>query len=147
MTDSTRAREGELKSIFDALEEAFNALQIDFYIIGALARDIWYARNKKESRKTKDIDLAVFIASKEDYAALRNFLVDKKNFIESSTNSYVIISPEGLPIDLLPFGEIEIDEQVILPGHGLTSIRVNGFKEVYQLGTVTLDLETGHSLK
>ena len=33
-------REGELKDVFDALEEAFHAKQIDFYLIGALQRKI-----------------------------------------------------------------------------------------------------------
>lgn len=40
-------RESELKEVFDALEEAFDVNQIDFYIIGALARNIWYSRGSK----------------------------------------------------------------------------------------------------
>lgn len=147
MIDSSNVKAGELKSIFDALEEAFNVLEINFYIIGAMARDIWYAKNTKAARTTKDVDFAVFIASEADYNALGDFLVNKKNFTASTTNSYVMISPEGLPIDLLPFGAIEIDDQAVLAGEGLTSIRVNGFKEVYQLGTVNVDLETGHSFE
>jgi hypothetical protein len=41
--DLSNIREGELKEVFDELEEAFEYLKIDFYLIGALARDIWYA--------------------------------------------------------------------------------------------------------
>ncbi len=52
-------REGELKEVFDALEKAFHAKQIDFYLIGALARNIWYARGSKGFRTTKDLDFAV----------------------------------------------------------------------------------------
>ena len=33
-------REGELKEIFDILENAFKENDIDFYLIGAIARDI-----------------------------------------------------------------------------------------------------------
>ncbi len=40
-------REGELHEVFTALEVAFSATGTDFYIIGAIARDVWYARDKK----------------------------------------------------------------------------------------------------
>ncbi len=32
-------REGELKDVLDALEDAFRQLDIDYYLIGAIARD------------------------------------------------------------------------------------------------------------
>lgn len=48
-------REGELKSAFNDLEEAFAALEIDFYLIGALARDTWYSELNIHSRATKDV--------------------------------------------------------------------------------------------
>lgn len=50
-------REGELKEVFDAVEEAFNATGTDYYIIGAMAKDIWYSRRSKAMRQTKDVDL------------------------------------------------------------------------------------------
>ena len=62
-------REGGLKEVFDELEEAFEQLSIDFYLIGALARDIWYARGDKKFRTTKDVDFAIMISNKEDYEA------------------------------------------------------------------------------
>jgi hypothetical protein len=46
-------REGELKEVFDVLEEAFHDNQIDFYLIGALARNIWYSRGSKGFERPK----------------------------------------------------------------------------------------------
>lgn len=139
-------KQGELKGVFDMLEEAFKANDIDFYMIGAIARDIWYAKGDEKFRTTKDVDFAVMIASKEDYQKVRDDLT-KKGFTNSTTNSFVVSSPSGLQIDLLPFGAIEIDAEVNFEGHGLTSIKVNGFQEVYSQGTEDVTLETGHQFK
>ena len=142
-----KIRQVELKPVFDALEEAFNKLSIDFYLIGAIARDIWYAKGNAVSTGTRDVDFAVFIANQEDYNLLKAYLVKQKDFVVSKTNAFVFISLEGLVVDILPFGEIEIDDSVHITVEGVTSIRVNGFKEVFESGTERLELETGHSFE
>lgn len=142
-----KIRQIELKPVFDALEEAFNSVSIDFYLIGAIARDIWYAKGNAVSTGTRDVDFAVFIANQEDYNLLKTYLVKQKNFIVSKTNEFVFISPQGLVVDILPFGEIEIDDSVHITVEGVTSIRVNGFKEVFESGTERLELETGHAFE
>lgn len=139
-------KQGELKEIFDALEDTFKENAIDFYMIGAIARNIWYAKGDEKFRTTKDVDFAVMIGSKEDYKKVRDNLI-KKGYTESATNAFVIISPTGLQIDLLPFGGIEIDEEIKFEGQGLTSIKVNGFQEVYSMGTEDVILDTGHQFK
>ncbi len=138
-------REGLLKPVFDALEEAFEKLSIDFYLIGAVARDIWYAKGNAVSTGTRDVDFAVFIANRDDYNRLRKYLVEEKKFVESKANPFTMISSEGLVVDILPFGEIEIDDHVKIAGEGLTSIQVNGFKEVYESGTENIEFDKGHA--
>lgn len=140
-------REGELKEIFDALEEAFRATDIDYYLIGAQARDIWYAKGGKIFRQTKDIDIAVLVESLADYQSVREYLKSHNSFAETKGNSFVMLTPDGIQVDILPFGEIEIDDGVEIVGEGLTSIKVNGFKEVYQSGTEELETQTGHFFK
>ncbi len=122
--------ERALKEVFDALEEAFASVGADYYLIGALARDYWFSRAKKSFRETRDVDFAVLVGSKEDYEAVRQFLKDHKSFRETKANSFVLLTPDGIEVDILPFGGIEIDEGVHFEGAGLTSIQVNGFKEV-----------------
>jgi len=140
-------REGELKDVFDALEEAFRNLDIDYYLIGAIARDVWYARGKKDFRKTKDVDFAVLVGNKTAYEEVRQFLKDHKNFRDTKENSFVLLTPTGVQVDILPFGEIEIDDGVNLDGAGLTNIKVNGFMEVYKAGTEEVSMLTGHVFK
>jgi predicted nucleotidyltransferase len=140
-------KEGELKEVFDALEEAFRKLDIDYYLIGAIARDIWYARGKKNFRKTKDVDFAVLVGNKAAYEEVRQFLKDHKNFQDTKGNAFVMLTPAGVQVDILPFGEIEIDDGVSLEGAGLTNIKVNGFMEVYKSGTEEVSMLTGHVFK
>ena len=67
------------------------------------------------------------ISNKEDYEAVRSYLIENKGFREVKTNSFVLLTPAGIQVDILPFGEIEINDEVKFEGTGLTSIKVNGF--------------------
>jgi predicted nucleotidyltransferase len=140
-------REGELKDVFSAIEQAFKAIGIDFYIIGAIARDVWYAKGNKSFRRTKDVDFAVMVGSQEEYLALRKYLKEHYNFQDTKQNAFVMFAPGNILVDILPFGEIEINDAIDFKGQGLTSIKVNGFSEVYQSGTTTIELLTGHNFK
>jgi predicted nucleotidyltransferase len=135
-----------LKEVLDVLEEVFAELNIDFYMIGAIAKEYWYTQGNKRMRQTKDVDFAVFVASHEEYEAVLNRLKDH-HFVNTRENAFVMISPQGIQVDLLPFGAIAIDEGVELTGEGMTSIRVNGFNEVYQAGTAEVVVNTGHVFK
>jgi predicted nucleotidyltransferase len=137
----------ELKPVFEDLNDAFTATNIDYYLIGAMARDTWYAKGDLRFRATKDVDFAVFVGSKAEYEAVRNYLQEQKNYRQSTTNAFVIISPEGLAVDLLPFGAIEIDESVSVEGMGLVNIKVNGFLEVYNGGVEDMEVLEGHHFK
>lgn len=141
-------RQGTLKEIFDALEEAFEATDTDFYIIGALARDTWYERGEKPFIGTKDVDFAVLVGNKEQYDAVKTFLREHKNFKDIKINQFVMLAPGGLQIDILPFGgEMEIDNAITIVGPGLNNIHVNGFREVFNQGTEEIEIRTGHRFK
>jgi len=140
-------REGELKEVFGAIEQAFKAIGTDFYIIGAVARDVWYAKGNKSFRRTKDVDFAVLAGSQEEYLVLRKYLKEHYNFQDIKQNAFVMFAPGNIQVDILPFGEIEINDAIDFKGQGLTSINVNGFSEVYQSGTTTMELQTGHNFK
>lgn len=137
----------ELKEVFDAVEDAFSNLGIDYYVIGALARDIWYSKENKLSRATRDADFAILVGTETQFEEVKEYLKAKKGFQDSKGNMYVLFSPNGHQVDILPFGAIEIDEKVKIAGTGLTSISVNGFSEVYNSGTAEVQLDTGHHFK
>ena len=86
-------RDGELKEVFDDLEDAFAKTGVDFYLIGALARDTWYAKQDKNFRTTKDADFAIFVGSEEEFQKLKQLLVTEKKFTPFKGNEYVLFAP------------------------------------------------------
>lgn len=61
-----------LEEILKVLEKALNQLGVDFYLIGALARDIQLkgVHGIEPPRATKDVDLAVLVKDIETYRRL-----------------------------------------------------------------------------
>jgi predicted nucleotidyltransferase len=142
-TTFEQLRQGNLDELFAVLEAELTAQGIDFYLIGAVARDIWLRglHNIEPGRITRDLDLAVLLASEEQYAQLRQRLIGTGRFIASRGSAYTLIFDDGRPVDLLPFGAMAMEEAVNVKGKGLTSIRVDGFQQVYEAATepVTVD--------
>lgn len=136
-------RQGNLSELFAVLEAELVAQGIDFYLIGAIARDIWLTalHNIEPGRITRDLDLAVLLASEEQYQSLRQRLIATGRFVAIRDNAYTLIFEDRRPVDLLPFGAVSMENAVNVTGTGLTSIRVDGFLEVYEAATesVTVD--------
>jgi len=122
----------KMDSLLQALERGFEKFGIDFYLVGAVSRDVWMAgiHGLKPRQTTGDIDFAVYINDKGVYEALKEYLITKEGFSPYRKNPFVLIDKEGMQVDLLPFGAIEDqDRRVSLRGGGY--IYVDGFKEVY----------------
>jgi predicted nucleotidyltransferase len=64
-------RNGAMKSTFDSLERAFTKFQIDYYLIGAFARDMWLSHLDylPARRATLDIDFSIYIDDNSKYEA------------------------------------------------------------------------------
>jgi predicted nucleotidyltransferase len=71
-TSFEKLQQPHLKEVFKALERGFEATSIDFYLIGALARDIWMTgiHDVPQIRRTRDIDFAVLISAREEFEQL-----------------------------------------------------------------------------
>ena len=140
----------EVAEMLSALQHGLEKFSIDFYLIGAVARDVWMSaiNNIAPKRTTGDIDFAVFINEKGVYESLKEYLIDKENFQPYKGNAYVLIWNNTVEVDLLPFGTIEDeDRKVIVNGLGLTNINLQGFTEVYEEGLPSLDLEGKNQFK
>ncbi|MDR8392234.1 hypothetical protein NC796_13860 [Aliifodinibius sp. S!AR15-10] len=136
-----------LKDVIEILETVFQKFNVDFYVIGALAKDMWLSTEEVQTRATRDVDLAVFISESGDYEEIKSTLIKKHDFKEVSTNAFALLTPYGYPVDLLPFGSVEIDEAVEVEGDGLTKVHVNGFKEIYQQGLAPILTDEGLTFK
>lgn len=143
-------QEPAISDMLTALERGLNKFEIDFYLVGAVARDVWMTaiHDIPPSRITGDIDFAVFINDKETYNDLKNYLIDTEGFSPHKGNAFVLIWKGFVQVDLLPFGAIEgHGDSVFIDGIGLTTVNVPAFKEIYDYGLPTAELEEKHIFK
>lgn len=142
----------EITEMLSALERGFQKFDIDFYLVGAVARDVWMSaiNNIDPRRTTGDIDFAVLINDKGTYEALKEYLIQHEGFHPYKGNSFVLIWKDKTEVDLLPFGAIEVEDGngiVSMNGLGLTNISLQGFTEVYEEGLPQLELGETHQFK
>lgn len=135
-----------IQKIIHDLQQASTALGIDFFGIGALARNIWFLSNQEQPRGTKDIDFAVYVPNFRAYQALKTKLVEEYAYTIISTNNFCLLSPEQVPLDLLPFTAIEEQPKEMVVTRGLLTANFDGFQEVYDNGLLTINIE-GDALK
>jgi predicted nucleotidyltransferase len=133
-------RQENLKETFAAFERAFIKLDISFYLIGALARDTWFAEKGIRALGTKDIDLAVMVPGQEKFDALKHYLISSENFTETS-NEYTLKDTKGFEVDLFPFGELNIEGKKIADKAGFVHTDISGFREVYEEATEQVNFE------
>ena len=126
--------EGQFKEIFLALERGFIKFGIDFYLVGATARDVWMKgiHDLPPKRATSDIDFGIMIKDSFVFDDLKSYLIEEEGFIPSKGNEFVLIWKDKSQVDLIPFGDLESEGIVTVKGTGFTSMNVEGFKEVYE---------------
>ena len=109
-----------------------DTLKMDFFVIGATARDIIFnlVHGIKIQRGTNDIDFSVRVINWEDYSKLTNAL-QENNFSPSKVIHR--FTYKSVPsIDIIPFGEISINSTTIKwPDKEEKEMSVVGFEECY----------------
>lgn len=123
-----------LKEPLLEISSACKKLNINFFIVGAIAKNIWLVANDQIPGGTKDIDFGVCVPDEETYNKLRDYLIYNYKYFPKSENALCLLTPNQLEIDLLPFGEIEKNEEYRIVGSGLTDLKLEGFIEVFENG-------------
>lgn len=143
-----KIKQGHLRDVLAELEHYLHDLDLDCYLIGALARDIWMTgvHDIQQKRSTKDVDLAVLIPTKERYLQLKDRLIGNGHFKEVRDNPFKLIHSGKTEIDVLPFGGLDREGNVLLAGAGFTSLTIEGFSEVFESATVPVEL-SGHEFR
>ena len=127
-----------MREAMAALQRGFNNFGIDFYIVGAVARDIWMTQiyDEPSRRMTKDLDLAVFLNDTAAYGALQTWLVEREGFVRAPSSAFCLLYPlaagaGNVTVDLMPFGAIADEAgDVYFAGRGMERISTVGFAEV-----------------
>jgi len=125
----------ELQLIADVVApvmEAASALHASAMITGALARDllIFHQYGINTVRQTEDVDIAFAIQDWKAFGELRERLIASGNFAPIGRALHSLRHSNGLPIDLVPFGGIELpDRHIAWPPAGDFVMNVFGFRE------------------
>ncbi|MCP5498108.1 MAG: nucleotidyl transferase AbiEii/AbiGii toxin family protein [Leptospiraceae bacterium] len=121
--------------ILNAIIPVFKELKIEYFVVGAFARDLeLFAKGHDDppTRKTNDLDLAVMLSSEEEFNRLKNKLTQMDGFELHDTEPIKIIYKDKYEIDLLPFGEIQNEKgQVELKAQKAFTLDMPGFSEVF----------------
>lgn len=137
-------QQAHLKELFSLLDQAFASLDISYYVLGALARDAWYATQNKRMPATRDIDLAIYVDTSEQYDELMATLVAKYGFEAINDVPFKLRTPFGYTMDFIPFGIESIDEKFAFEEGWDEPIYINGLEEVFESATVkAIDKEAG----
>jgi len=122
-----RLKNEGLKETFEVLELAFKKYGIDYYLIGARARDLWTDHiDLSEKRTTEDVDFCIYINEHEQYKILVKELIETYGFKRDEEEPYRFYF--NGTIDLIPFGGIERNGEVLLENPP-TELSVYGTKE------------------
>lgn len=137
-----------IADLLSALERGFNKFNIDFYLVGALARDAWMGiHNMTARRSTSDIDFAILIPDTAVFSELKDYFTIQESFHAYSGNSFVLVWKNGMQVDLIPFGNIADNGIVKVIGTGFTSMAVDGFAEIHKQNLPEIELESGNKFK
>jgi predicted nucleotidyltransferase len=122
-----------------AAEKIFKQFGVEFYLVGALARDIHLSANPAfmPQRKTKDVDIAILLSDEDQFYAIKEAMVNSGDFSVHETEAIKLIYKQSIEIDLLPFGGIENElRETFLHKPRLFVMNVPGFMEAF----IDLDL-------
>jgi len=130
-SEDTNFLSGDFIPFFESINKTCNYFGISYFVVGAFARDIILKNifNQSPGLATHDIDIAIQLDNWEKYRQFTDYLKTKCSFSEGR-NAYTFISPEGIPTDILPYGEIETDRTISFPPDFRKVINMLGFQEV-----------------
>ncbi|MEQ1544700.1 nucleotidyl transferase AbiEii/AbiGii toxin family protein [Methyloglobulus sp.] len=118
--------------IYELIAEVANQNDTQFFIIGASARDIIFehAYGIKAPRATRDIDLAVQVATWHEFQRLKDQLIATGQF-GSTKMVQRLMYQNNIPVDIVPFGTIESEGIISWPPENDIEMNVTGFQDVY----------------
>jgi len=121
--------------IFKTISLTADQYRIPFFVIGATARYILFEKGYgiKTGRATLDIDLGVKVSDWDLYRQLISGLVATGAFVSDRKNLQRLLYQKSFPVDVIPFGTIEEDDNSILwPPDNDIKMSILGFEDAYR---------------
>lgn len=122
------------EGLFRALARAASDERLDFFVVGAIARDMLtaHAHDLRVKRATEDVDCGIRVRDWEEDARRREALVRTGEFSRDAKQGQRLIYQGRIKLDLIPFGAVEDEEGKILwPPEMNFEMNALGFDEAY----------------
>ena len=132
-----------LKPLLKDLTSYFSSIGMDFYIIGATARDIIFnvIHNHNPERKTFDLDIAIAIPNWEAFDKIADDLCSIEGFAKCPKQKQRFIYNDAYELDIVPFGNVaRSDSKIYWPPEESHCMNVKGFEEITQ-DTLSLEID------
>lgn len=120
------------KELYRMIDQVTNELGISFVVVGATARDLvlHHGYGVDIRSATTDVDFGIEVDSWKTFEKLKQALL-MNNFTTSRT-AHRLFDPNGIAIDIVPFGALEDRlSNIQWPPRGDTEMNVLGFKEAH----------------
>jgi len=130
LLDVSKHIDPETRTTLVAVSTVMSSLSIENIVVGATARDLvlHLGHGTPVARATRDIDYAIQIDSWNSFFELKHELL-KRSFLETKAE-HRFNSPNGMPIDIIPFGNIERgNSEIAWPPEGNPVMNMRGFQE------------------
>ena len=130
------------------MEAVFKDFGIDYYLVGAVARDIHLSADIEAEalRKTEDIDIAITINDAGQYNELKKALISTGDFIADAMEAIKLYYKGSIELDLLPFGAIESINRTVNLIDPTFILNMPGFREIYPFVN-DIEVETSFMVK
>jgi predicted nucleotidyltransferase len=126
-----------LAEVVQAVQMAATPLGIEFFLMGAAARDLLLLHaHGIEGRGTEDIDFAVMVGDWDAYESLRDALIKSGQFsARPGPALHRLRHRSGPPLDMIPFGGVErADRTIAWPPDKATVFDCFGAREAFDAG-------------
>lgn len=138
-----------LKDLLKELSGFFGGINVDFYVIGATARDIILSNlhNLVPERKTDDLDIAIAISDWSQFQSIEENLPKIEGFAKSKEQKQRFIYKGIYVIDIVPFGDVaEDDGNIYWPPDETIAMSVWGFPEMAD-STISVEIDGEFSIQ
>ena len=138
-----------LWSVLDSVRKAAIELKLDFFVGGAMARDIVlvHVLGERITRATRDVDLGFYINDWDEFSNLKAKLIQSGEFVEVEDMAQRLHYRNSVPLDLIPFGGIAEKDELVSwpPGHEVV-LNVAGFADALR-ASIAVSLGSGLVVK
>lgn len=140
-----------LATVVRALQGVAQPLGIEYFLMGAAARDLMlrHAHNIEPTRLTEDVDFAVSVPDWPGFESLRTALLGSDQFSGKPGPAIHKLRHKatGLPLDVVPFGGIEnTDRTISWPPDHHTVFDCFGAREAFE-ASIPVQLQNNVTLR